>query len=384
MSEEKNSKNTGSKGKESGIASGTTSVGAGERPAWCQLTAKLRWWSESQKQHLPVYVTKIDDKKKSVIVTFAADKKVWKEVPFSKLGRKGCPLQPPVASKGNGEAKDGEKSKERPAEDGTATPDWWRLEKSKILDKKEQSRREKALEEEMKQIEAKEVAKHQERKRKALLEAERRKVQEAFEKRKREAEQQKLREEEEWRQQLRERREREAKEEEEREREREAKREKKRQEKEKKKKIEEAEESKKRQAKEAEDRKKREGEEKDKAQREAEAAKAAAESARLQAEIMRQLPGHGLMVAAQAAQAWQQQALPLAMAQAAQAAQVAQVQAAAQAQAAGAFGCQGCGPDGVFSRGGCMSAIPWGAQAGAFNDQSAGSFGAGMPSVWPQ
>eukprot|EP00435_Cladocopium_sp_Y103_P008713 s2755_g2.t1 len=46
-----------------------------------------------------VYVTKIDDKKKSVVVTFAADKKVWKEVPFSKLGRKGCPLQPFPASK---------------------------------------------------------------------------------------------------------------------------------------------------------------------------------------------------------------------------------------------------------------------------------------------
>jgi hypothetical protein len=26
----------------------------GEHPAWCQLTAKLQWWSESQKKHLPV------------------------------------------------------------------------------------------------------------------------------------------------------------------------------------------------------------------------------------------------------------------------------------------------------------------------------------------
>lgn len=64
-------------------------------------------------------------------------------------------------------------------ESGTATPDWWRMEKSKLLDKKavdvtledqashnhthpatyleEQSKREKAMEEEMKQIEAKEV-----------------------------------------------------------------------------------------------------------------------------------------------------------------------------------------------------------------------------------
>eukprot|EP00434_Breviolum_minutum_P030409 symbB.v1.2.026896.t1/scaffold2724.1/size72221/2 len=231
------------------------------------------------------------------------------------------------------------------------------MEKSKLLDKKEQSKREKAMEEEMKQIEAKEVLKKEERKRKALLEAEKRKVQEAFEKRKREAEQQKLKEEEEWRQKLRERREREAKEEEEKEREKEAKREKKRQEKEKKRKIEEAEESKKRQAKEAEDKKKREAEEKEKAKREAaEAAKAQAESARLQAEIMRQLPGHGLMGMAQAAQAaaWQQQALPF---MAAQAAQVAQVQAAQ-----GAFGCQGCqGCDGFGCNGcnGCMGRFLW-------------------------
>ncbi|CAE8593928.1 unnamed protein product, partial [Polarella glacialis] len=120
----------------------TRSVGS-ELPAWVQPDAKLRWWSESQKRHNTVSVTKIDDKKKVVIVTFASDKSVWKSVPFSKIGRKDCPLQNAETPSSIGDAKpkaqadsaSKESDEEKPNEDGTSTPDWWKQEKSKLLDK---------------------------------------------------------------------------------------------------------------------------------------------------------------------------------------------------------------------------------------------------------
>merc|ERR1711988_199974 len=76
-----------------------------------------------------VAVTKVDDKNKQIIVTFEADKKVWKSVPFSKLGSKDCPLQ---------KLEERSKATKHTTENGAAeregskTPDWWEDEKKKM------------------------------------------------------------------------------------------------------------------------------------------------------------------------------------------------------------------------------------------------------------
>mmetsp|Transcript_101628 Transcript_101628/g.282810 ORF Transcript_101628/g.282810 Transcript_101628/m.282810 type:complete len:520 (-) Transcript_101628:97-1656(-) len=263
----------------SGTASSGGGTHRGEVPSWVVLDQKLRWWSESQKKFMAVRVTRIDEQKRLVIVTFEADAKVWKSVPFSQLGRRGCPLQKcegtgiglgakqrdkasgvkdksstgkkepskkealnkepadkdakePTSKDNIGKdpaSKDGSKDKED--EDGTATPNWWVMEKARLLNMDEYEKKEKEeLERRRKEKEEQEL-RMEEQRRLEVLAAERRKVEEAFEMRKREAEAQKLREEEEWRNSLRLRREREAAEEEEREREREVRRKKRQEEK---------------------------------------------------------------------------------------------------------------------------------------------------------
>lgn len=267
----------GSDASDEAITSGVASVGGGatssasrpDVPSWIRMDQKLQWWSESQKKFMAVRVTKVDDKKRLVIVTFEANAQVWKSVPFSQLGRRGCPLQrgedkegkareeqrkrrePPgrplvEKEKGSASKKDAGGSKDLAAkevaskdglskehkeekEDGTATPNWWLMEKARLSNsqelqaKEDQERRRREREEE--------EQRREEQKRVEILAAERRKVEEAFEMRKREAEELKLKEEEEWRSQLRQKREREAAEEEEREKEREARRKKRKEEK---------------------------------------------------------------------------------------------------------------------------------------------------------
>merc|ERR1719271_4766 len=66
---------------------------ADEAPSWIGVGKKLHWWSESQKKNM------------LVIVTFEVDQKVWKEVPFSQIGKKDCPLRNPKQGSGkNAEA----------------------------------------------------------------------------------------------------------------------------------------------------------------------------------------------------------------------------------------------------------------------------------------
>lgn len=97
----------------------------GALPSWIQVGGKCRWWSESQQTHHPVVVTAIDEVKRRVVVHFVANHSVWKEVPFSQIGR--GPLRPPGP-----EALDSGKPKrvlsvneEEARVDGRATPPWY-------------------------------------------------------------------------------------------------------------------------------------------------------------------------------------------------------------------------------------------------------------------
>lgn len=207
-------------------------------PSWCGVGRKLHWWSESQKKNMLVRVTKVDEIEKKVIVTFEIDQKVWKSVPFTKIGRKDCPLRNPADEKTSEGAKSdaatqakadgsGAKKRKRENQDRSATPDAFSKEGMRALAEQKAKREQLAIQ---KKIEEEE-RKKEERRRQELVEADKRRVAEAFEKRKKEAEAQKLKEEEEWRQNLIKRREKEAAEEAEREKEKEERRKKRREEK---------------------------------------------------------------------------------------------------------------------------------------------------------
>jgi len=213
-----------------GDSAAASSKAQAKLPPWIALGKKLHWWSESQKKNMSVRVTKIDDKKNLVIVTFEVDEKVWKSVPFSKIGQKDCPLRKPeeAAKKEDGSATKKEK-KRKASKERSATPDWSSKEYLKMLHEKEVQRELKAEEEKRKE----EERKKEEKKRQELVAAEKRKVEQAFEKRKREAEAQKLREEEEWRKNLIKQRQQEAAEEEVKQKEKEERRKKRKEEKEK-------------------------------------------------------------------------------------------------------------------------------------------------------
>merc|ERR1712187_241252 len=223
----------------------TSASGGNSCPPWVAHGKRLRWWSQSQQKFVFVLVSKVDEAKRHVVVTFEADKKVWKSVPFSKLGLRDCPLQD-MPEAGRDKDKDKEKTKGKKesgkdskdaatsrggtsdhgkknpdAEDGSRTPDWWSQEKKRMLDGSAVQQKIKEHEQKEKKELDKEKQLKEERRRKELVEKEKRKVEEAFEKRKREAEALKLKEEEEWRENLRKRREREAAEEAEKEKERE-------------------------------------------------------------------------------------------------------------------------------------------------------------------
>jgi len=199
-------------------------------PAWVSVGRKLRWWSSSQQKFMVVLVTRVDEAKRLVIVTFEADKQVWKSVPFHMIGTRECPLQSMPEAKGSRDSTGGVASKDgkddghkKSTRERSRTPDCWALEKKRLLDttkmrQKDEDRRKKEKEKE-------------EQRRVELLAVEKRKVEEAFERRKKEAEAQRLKEEEAWRENLRRRREKEAAEEQVREREREERRRKRREEK---------------------------------------------------------------------------------------------------------------------------------------------------------
>jgi len=236
---------TGDKAMVPGEASSTASGGASsthnaELPSWVALDRRLRWWSESQQKYMAVRVSKIDDRKKLVIVTFELDKSVWKSVPFSKIGRSGCPLKE-LESSGSASSlrlsgrKDSynQGSSKSSGQGGTSTPDWWTQEKARLLNPQEAKEKEAELERKRKKEREELEQKLEEQRRLELLAAEKKKVEEAFERRKKEAEEQRLKEEEEWRNNLRKRREQEAAEEEAHEREREERRKKRREDKEK-------------------------------------------------------------------------------------------------------------------------------------------------------
>jgi len=174
-------------------------------PSWIGVGKKLHWWSDSQKKNMSVRVSKVDDKKGLVFVIFDIDQKVWKSVPFSKIGRKDCPLRNPKddsaeASKkdDSGASKNGsqKEKKRKDPKDGSVTPDW--RENMKAVNEQKARREQQGID-----LQKKEEGKmKEERKRQELVAAERRKVEQAFEKRKEEAEKQRLKEEEEWRQNL--------------------------------------------------------------------------------------------------------------------------------------------------------------------------------------
>jgi len=189
-------------------------------PRWVALGHRLHWWSESQKAHFIVKVTKLDEQKRIVIATFESNSKVWKSVPYSQFGRNSCPLRPlPGSAQSEGQVAQADRTgsavrpkvataKDRKRE-RSRTPEWWQMENQKSL-KEQAAERERNLQEQQKREQER---LRDERRRKELMEAEQRKVQEAFEQRKREAEERRLREEEEWREGLRRQREQEAAEE---------------------------------------------------------------------------------------------------------------------------------------------------------------------------
>lgn len=80
-----------------GAAPGPGAAHGGERPEWLREGIHARWWSKSQNKHLEVTVSKMDEDKKRVVVTFDADPSAWKSVPFHQVGGSG-PLQPPEST----------------------------------------------------------------------------------------------------------------------------------------------------------------------------------------------------------------------------------------------------------------------------------------------
>jgi len=178
-------------------------------PKTIVLGEKLHWWSSSQKKLCPVRVTKVSEGKRVVIITFEEDSNVWKSVPFSMFGTPDCPLRPPPGWKpsaavgGGGASADVSQGGKGQQRSGSATPEWWKQEKEKMMEEALQEQlQQKALEDEKRRKELEERSRLELR-RKELLEAEKRKVEAAFEQRKREAEERQLKEEEEWRQRLR-------------------------------------------------------------------------------------------------------------------------------------------------------------------------------------
>merc|ERR1719183_1886218 len=107
--------------------------GGDSLPSWIAVGRKLHWWSESQKKNMSVKVTKVDEKKGLVFVTFEVDQKVWKSVPFTKIGKKDCPLRNPEADASGGKSAEASskddagagKRKRKDERDGSVTPDWW-------------------------------------------------------------------------------------------------------------------------------------------------------------------------------------------------------------------------------------------------------------------
>eukprot|EP00419_Tripos_fusus_P060449 CAMPEP_0172933562 /NCGR_PEP_ID=MMETSP1075-20121228/220570_1 /TAXON_ID=2916 /ORGANISM="Ceratium fusus, Strain PA161109" /LENGTH=909 /DNA_ID=CAMNT_0013794905 /DNA_START=90 /DNA_END=2819 /DNA_ORIENTATION=- len=204
-----------SSSRRTGLSSG---IGSGASlPRWVALGHRLHWWSESRKTHLVVKVTKLDELKRIVIVTFESDSKVWKSVPYSQFGRSSCPLRPlPNSAQSDGQPAQADRTgaalrvkatitKEKKRE-RSRTPEWWQMENQRSV-KEQAAERERQLQEQQKREQER---LRDEKRRKELMEAEQRKVQEAFEQRKREAEELRLREEEEWREGLRRQREQEA------------------------------------------------------------------------------------------------------------------------------------------------------------------------------
>eukprot|EP00929_Paragymnodinium_shiwhaense_P076261 TRINITY_DN39184_c0_g1_i1.p1 TRINITY_DN39184_c0_g1~~TRINITY_DN39184_c0_g1_i1.p1 ORF type:complete len:432 (-),score=146.32 TRINITY_DN39184_c0_g1_i1:62-1357(-) len=249
-------------------------------PRWVSLGRRARWWSQSQQKFMGVVITSLDDAKKQVVVTFESDKKVWKSVPFSKLSAQDCPLsayrsdekaaegsasspkhleretdKDNVAENDRGQENGAEAEKAAPR-DGSATPDWWTMEKQKIKSSAKQLSSAKVEEERKKKEREEEEKRLEEQRRADKLAAERRKVEEAFEKRKKEQEEAQFKAEEEWREKLRTRRLKEAAAEEERDKEKEERRRIRREEKDKKKKAEQEAQA----AKESEERSKKEQE----------------------------------------------------------------------------------------------------------------------------
>lgn len=171
-------------------------------PSWISVGKKLHWWSESQQKNMSVKVAKVDDKKHQVYVTFDIDPKAFKSVPFSKIGKKDCPLRNPDANGSRaGKTQESSASKEKKQKDqrdGSVTPNWWDKEEMMKLHEKAVKKDEQLIKLQKKE----EEKKKEERRRQELAAAERKKVEEAFEKRKAEAERLKLKEEEEWRQNL--------------------------------------------------------------------------------------------------------------------------------------------------------------------------------------
>lgn len=250
-----------------------------DKPDWIVLGKRLRWFSQSQKIFVPVLVSKVDDEKRQVIVTFESDKKVWKSVPFSKLGSPECPLQAEeadgVASKSSKDSgaksgvksskSSGRKSQEVPdskdaERDGSHTPDWWQAEKKRMVSGEAARKIIDAEEKKRKKEEDVEKERAADAKRRKQMVDEKRKVEAAFEKRKKEAEKTKLAEEEEWRIKLRVRREKESAEEEIKEKGREERRKVRRAEKEKKKAVDDEVTRKEKEKRESEDRQKKEAE----------------------------------------------------------------------------------------------------------------------------
>ena len=100
------------------VANGAAASHPGERPEWLCEGGRARWWSERQNKHLQVTVSRIDEEKKRVVVTFDADPTAWKSVPYNKVGGNG--LLQPAKEKVN---KDMDKKRKKDEEEGEEEED---------------------------------------------------------------------------------------------------------------------------------------------------------------------------------------------------------------------------------------------------------------------
>ncbi len=79
-------------------------IAAEELPKYIYKNGKARWWSESQKKYMSVFITSIDEEKQLIFLAFHINPESWKAVRFLDVvspddGFEGglaetCPLQP--------------------------------------------------------------------------------------------------------------------------------------------------------------------------------------------------------------------------------------------------------------------------------------------------